>query len=369
MFGALVFSAGVALSGALFASAQTSAASPCATDFGYHAPGDGPCAVVDRTLRARVLAHYPPSLFGGNHVTSFALLRDGTVMVGTDEQGLFRIDGRGRMTTLWPPRDHCDGCHVTLFAPYVGGALAEYHYSWLVGVSTNGALADGPWTFADPAAMFDNVLGQDADGAVWLEGQTPAGQRIVYILNPATKAIQSIPGATFYGAQIFISIDGHAYSRNEKVGITELRGLPTFQERFIHAPLPSPPPSPIGTDGLTRTFFVAPDGSCWGSTATQILHLHVDGRLAVIRLAPPMLRGCIACGYRPRMAPDGSVFMFLANHAIHVTLADRVEVLDLPDIDRNGYYDYPTAFAPDGTLWYISIDDHAHLSSLVHVRY
>lgn len=369
LFGVLLFSTAVAMGGPQIASAQTGIGSPCLLQYQIAGPeGYSPCAAAFRTSSARLLARYVSSAFQGNAPNSFALLRDGTLMVGTDRQGLFRIDQRGRVATLWAPRD-CDECHVTLFAPYAGGVFAEYDYGWVVGIRSDGTFSYGPWTFATAGAMFDNVIGPDTDGAAWFAGSTSGGRRVVYVLNLATKAIQRVSSALFDKSQVFLSTDGHAYSRNGTVGITELRGIPSFQTHFVHPPLPDPPPPPPGSeDGSAFTWFVAPDGSSWGSTSTQILHLHADGRFAITRLARPMTRGCNGCLIFIREAPDGSAFYFVANRAIHITTDDRVEVIQLPDMDPQAYYAYPTAFAPDGTLWYISIDQQAHLSALVHVR-
>jgi len=97
---------------------------------------------------------------------------------------------------------------------------------------------------------------------------------------------------------------------------------------FVHAPISLP-----GWHAPLDVRAVGSDGSLWASTWTDVIHVHSDGRVHKIVLAPPILvKTAIPQAYPLTMARDGAVWVN-ASKLFRISNDDRVAVIDLPNYE------------------------------------
>lgn len=315
--------------------------------------GFEPCAPF-ATVRATVLATFPATVFGGDLVYNrrpYIALPDGSAMVAAGLGGLFRIDRKNRASVIWKPsqNDYWFSNPIELLAPFNDGVVL-YAAKSVIGVRKDGSVAFRKQVNpTEDNGGGENVTAtQDPDGTVWIAHRNGT-DRSVYAYVPRIHRVEHVPTDIAQGALI-ASFNGRAYE-NTPDGLFELGSVPTFRKRFVRKPItsPSPPPGQFGMDGRSSLLdiqAVGSDGSLWASTWTQVIHMHPDGSIHVIRLAPPIT----AIHMQPinfdlTVAHDGSVW--IASKPLRITNDDRVQVIDLPDND--GWR--RLSFSPDNSVW------------------
>jgi len=124
---------------------------------------------------------------------------------------------------------------------------------------------------------------------------------------------------------IVASQDGRVYDSTND-GLFALKALPHFQRRFVHKPVAlSTPPRHFGIDRYPAFLdiqVIGSDGSLWGTTFTQAIHVHPDGSIFVVRLAPPLTAIRIPPhNLELTIARDGAVW--LASSLVRIPNDDR----------------------------------------------
>jgi hypothetical protein len=282
--------------------------------------------------------------------------------------GLFRINRSNRTSILWQPNEVDYYGHtgsLDLLSPLNEGILVLYDSKELRGVRVDGALAFRiPVDAADANGRAPISAAQDSEGTVWIaDGNGPKG--MVYAYAPRTQRFESVPGE-FAQAVVFADPGRRVYA-NTRDGLFALGSVPRFDRRLVHAPIPAPAPAPeqYGTDCPTLRGIqaVGPDGSLWASTCTQVIHVHRDGSIHVIRLAPPItsMKG-LPSAIQLIMARDGAVWISWRK-LIRITGDDEVQVIGIP---RNGVWNRSLSFGPDNTGWAVSLVFDGGNDSVVH---
>ncbi len=208
--------------------------------------------------------------------------------------------------------------------------------------------ADGSLAFRLPLA-FDSVA-QDAEGVVWLlKGRFPDQTLYAYFPRTQTQATLRLPKGIY---SIFRSPNDRVYASNSD-GLFELDFRPTVRARLVHGPVRRELSSYRGLD-----FFVSPvqavgrDGSLWASTPTQVIHVHPDGALRVMRFTePPNSMTMPWPAIHLTMTRDGAVWATWGK-IIRIDNSDRIQVLTLPQPD--GLRD--VRFGADSSLWLVVRD-------------
>ncbi len=337
--------------------------SPCAlrSDVGGPAPQNYDSCAPFTTVSTRVISSFSEEAFHGDNPSKVVALRDGSAIVSAN--ALFRIDYRDRVTTLWPSFTDSSGGEnfFEMMAPFREGVLAfywpnsDYRQSWVVGVRTNGSLAFRI-PLGEPHGGYTGEslrAAQDHDGVIWIDEPDRFSGSGINAYFPQSGAIERL--ADFGG--LFLSPAGRAYAHNN--GLYVLGGRPRAHTRFLHTqvPLPSPPANQRGVDHYSGTMGIAevgPDGSFWGSTLTQVVHLHPNGMLRVIRLRHPVfLEMHPQVDISLRMAPDGSVWFQGFEKFVRITKDDRVQVIPLPLPNEDPYAGIDYSFGPDSSVWYV----------------
>lgn len=305
-----------------------------------------------KNVGIHIQAVIPNRAFGKGRVPKdIAVLSNGTVLVQTDGDALYRIVN-GRVGMLWGPNARCGtSAHFQfsfaqpfddelllnisaerlvddelVFGPYSGGTIA--------------VRADGSLAFRLPASSssIDSVE-QDAEGTLWLlYGNMPNQEVRAFSPRARTSVLLQPPLAVY---KMFRS-NGHVYVTNFQ-GLFELDARPTVTARFVHGPIQGRPIQVVGRDG-----------SFWASTSTDVIHVHPNGAIRVMQLiAPPMSLQML----HPQpdidltMAPDGSVWASW-DKRVRIDDDDRIEVLTVPgDQLRAG-----VKLGRDSSLWVLASD-------------
>jgi hypothetical protein len=294
---------------------------------------------------------FPASKFIEHSVDSIAALDDGSVMVIGD--GLYLISGRNRVDMLWPPRaqDFWYG-----LSPAREGAMALYRNEDVLGVREDGSLA---FRFAVPGADRGHVdhltLLEDRHDTIWMLASVNYVQAL-YSVNESTGHAKAATVNSVI-ARIFLDPKGEAYVALRDGTILLLNASSEPRARIFHEPvaLESAPPGQFGTDGAWEVEGVGSDSSIWLSNFTTVAHVHPDGRIAYRRLIVPFtswktIPGAISL----RVAPDGSAWAYAPEGFVRITDADAVQSVTVPR-PMSGFA-FPYAFAPDGSVWYVSHD-------------
>jgi hypothetical protein len=298
-------------------------------------------------VRAGVLALFPTSVFNGGFYYNrrpLMALNDGSAMVTAGAGALFRIDSQNRVTLLWKEtrNDYWMNSGIALLAPFDESGVVLYLAKWVLGVRADGTIAFRKQVdFADGISSGYNVTAaQDRDGTVWF-AHVYGDNKTVYAYLPRTRQVEEVPNDVAHG-DLIAAPDGRVY-QDTRDGLFELKGLPRFHRNFVHAPIRL---SPDGAALEIRA--VGADGSLWASTWTDVIHVHPDGRVHKIVLAPPIL--VIAAMPQPfplTMARDGAVWVN-DSKLIRITSDDRVAVIDLPNYEA---WTRGPSFGPDNTPW------------------
>lgn len=341
---------------------------PCVFDSRFGS-GYEPCAPFTR-VHAHALATFTSSVFGdwfGEARRPVVALNDGSAMVEAGSGGLYRIDNQNHVAVLWLPDEHdWYGDPIELLAPFSGGAVV-YAAKSVLGVRVDGSVvfrkqienADKNWL------GFRVTASQDAKGIVWFSDGNWS-KTSVYAYLPHARKIVTLPSVLAQG-QIIAAPDGRVYE-NGHDGLFSLTSAPQVHSRFVHSPisLPPRPADQFGIDTFSSSAdiqAVGSDGSLWGSTYTQVIHVHPDGSIHTIRLAPPITAIKMPpINFHLTMARDGSVW--LPGKLVRITNDDRVQAIDLPHAD--GWRLGPS-FGPDNTAWAITTgEDGGSSENVVH---
>jgi hypothetical protein len=305
-----------------------------------------PCAPFTN-VRAGVIALFPwKTVFSGGvgyNREPLSALNDGSAMVAAGYGALFRIDPHNRVTMLWKETrsDYWMNSGIALLAPFDESGVVLYVAKWVLGVRADGTTAFRKQVdFADGNWAGDNVTAaQDRDGTVWFAHVYD--NKTVYAYVPRTRQVEEVPNDVAQG-DLIAAPDGRVY-QNTRDGLFELKSLPHFHRNFVHAPITLP-----GWHAPLDIRAVGSDGSLWASTWTDVIHVHPDGRVHKIVLAPPIL--VITAMLQPyplTMARDGAVWVN-GSKLLRITNDDRVAVIDLPNYDA---WTRGPSFGTDNTPW------------------
>ena len=284
-------------------------------------------------MRAGVIALFPwKTVFSGaagSNREPLLALNDGSAMVAAGYGALFRIDPHNRVTMLWKEtrNDYWMNSRIALLAPFDGSGVVLYVAKWVLGVRADGTIAFRKQVdFADQSWGGGNVNAvQDRDRTVWFS-HVFGDDKTVYAYVPQAHHVENVPNDVVQG-DLIAAPDGRVYL-NRSDGLFELKSLPHFHRNFVHAPISLP-----GWHAPLDVRAVGSDGSLWASTWTDVIHVHSDGRVHKIVLAPPILvKTAIPQAYPLTMARDGAVWVN-ASKLFRISNDDRVAVIDLPNYE------------------------------------
>jgi hypothetical protein len=274
---------------------------------------DAPCAPFT-VVKANVLATFSQRVFWGGLASgrqSMTVLDDGTVMIAGRRGGLFRIDRQNHVVALWTPSDNNYGAGdpIQLLGPIAGGVVISTG-NLLLGVREDGSLQFRKQV--EPTQNGGRMIAlQDRDGTVWMQYPTAQGST-TYAYVPRDGRIEEVPQQIAQG-KLFPGSDHRVFASTTS-GIFELISEPHFSRRLAHAVITLPPGAvaPYGIDAFRSSVDIqaaGSDGSLWGSTLTQIVHVHPDGAIRVLRLIPPIIQiTMLPQTFDLAIAPDGSVW-------------------------------------------------------------
>jgi hypothetical protein len=271
-------------------------------------------------------------------------LNDGGAMVAAGYGALFRIDPQSRVTMLWKEtrNDYWMNNGIALLAPFNESGVVLHVAKWVLGVRADGTIAFRKQVdFADHNWGGENVTAaQDRDGTVWFAHVYD--DKTVYAYIPRAHQVEEVPKGVAQG-DLIVAPDGRVY-QNMPGGLFELMSLPHFHRIFVHAPFRLP-----GWNAALDVSAVGPDGSLWSSTWTDVIHVHSDGSVHKIVLAPPILvKTAIPQAFPLTIARDGAVWVKGNSKLIRISNDDHVSMIDLPGYE--GWTRGPS-FSPDNTPW------------------
>lgn len=318
-----------------------------------------PCAPY-ASVPSTILGTLPQTAFGaGNNPASVLALNEPWAVVGTDNDALFRVNQNHKVANIWPPEGRRNDYGLNVLGRFRDGLLVSYSSggTWLIGVRTDGSLAFRKRVELAQTAPNGNPPTsaiEDSAGVIWVDSEHNS-RADVYAYFPKTDRLEAVPGNF---SHLFGDVRGNVYAWGSG-GLYTLASAPQIHARFFHGPLPLPSPLPNqfgqdwpGVAGAIRA--VGPDGSLWASTDTQVIHMHADGTIRVMRLRRPRTwNATIASNMDLRMAPDGSVWRQSFQEFVRISSDDRVETISVPW--RHGDDDYTASFsiAPDSSVWYV----------------
>ncbi len=290
------------------------------------------CAAF-RDVPIRTLTVIPSWRFPqGQQPEGASALADGSVLVNTDYQALYRIIS-GHITTIWPPPERCK--HSKHFWFGLAGSFDDQAVL-KHGDSVAGVRPDGSLSF-DRDYLSNLVSVVQADGIIWFFRRNDQGYSLDAYDPRTRKAVEvDVPGIeSFFG-----SPNRHAYAGTRK-GLYEMKARPTPRAQLVRASYEDALPQGVG-----------PDGSFWASTITDVIHVHRDGAVHVMQFIPPITSGS-SLRREPislNMAPDGSMWIQWTG-LIRITNDDRIQRLEFP---REGDWSRPISFGPDSSVWLVA---------------
>jgi hypothetical protein len=285
----------------------------------------------------RVLRAMPNAAFGEeNAPLEIAVLDDGSVMVRTDGDGLYRIV-RGRAYRVWAPNPRCG--RALHFGFSLAGSLGDAVAMTIGPESTLVTRPDGSKAFALPYSFEYGAFARGVDGVLWFLEERPPGEP-VRAYFPATGHVVTLDTLQEVRS-LFRSPNGRVYASNSD-GLFELDARPRPRARMVHGPIEDD-----GRPAAVQT--VGADGSLWASNPSDVIHVRPDGTTHVLRLItwtvvtrPPTDIPLVA-------APDGSVWTMRWS-LTRIDKDDRVSVLAIPS---SGEHD-TVYVGPDSSLWTIA---------------
>lgn len=315
----------------------------------------------------KFLAAFPSGAFGRDTTPRHIVTLDnGSVIVQTDRDGLYRIAG-GRVRGLLPSNPRCgDASHFRfdLVGSFDDAVLVSVHHyrrnSPHITRQLNGLMVQEPLitALADTTAALREdgsvafqlpfsyaSVAEDAGGVVWLFKAGPS-DRTVYAYLPRTARMMSVEAPDDI-VSMFRSPNGHVYVSNFD-GLYELDAQPTAHARMVHGPLET-----FG-ESAGSIQAVGADGSLWATTPTDVIHLRPNGTRRVMHLTSPTNMEVSSAMTPPislTMSPDGAVWNTGSN-VVRIGNDDRVAVWHLPPSEQRG----DLKFAPDSSLWVVAND-------------
>lgn len=308
-----------------------------------------------KTVAIHVLNVFPNSAFGEDVLPEDVVpLDDGTILVHTQRNGLFRIVN-GRITTVWRPHSACPPLanstfrveqgfddellgRFTALVRNVRTGFYEDGRSQLAAIRGDGSIAFR-WPLA-PATI--DTIAKDASGVVWALNKGSPQALLAYF--PRTNRLITVASPNDVN-KIFRSPNGHVYLSND-AGLFVLESRPTVHVRMVHRAIG------WSFQGVGR------DGSLWVSTPFEVVHVHANGAIGRLQLrdtSPPMVisGGTIGWGRHNidlTMTPDGAVWTTGAGVRIgnddHITVVKQPENADHTDV----------RFGSDSTMWVVARD-------------
>ncbi len=252
-----------------------------------------------------VLTAIPSGVFGRDTPPQgIAVLDDGTVMVRTDRDGLYRIANR-RVQKAWQPNSRCGfpaRSHFEFAGSFDGALLLPEHHDRSEDTTAAVRAIGHRWFGLD--FSYASVV-PDARGIVWLFKGGPS-DRTIYAFNPRTKLLASAetPNDIF---SMFRSPNGRVYATNTD-GLYELDSRPTVRARLVRTP--TVPGAVIQAVGR--------DGSFWSATSTEVIHVRPNGTsraMVLVEHEPPrvmsenVVRPLASPPMSLEMTPDGAVWI------------------------------------------------------------
>ena len=302
---------------------------------------DTPCAAFT-TAGLKVLTAIPAGAFGrDNSPEDIGVLDDGSVMVRTDRDGLYRIVDR-HIQMVWRPNPLCavPARRFDLAGAFDDEMLLTEHHD-RTDDTTAAVRANGSRTFQLPFSYAS--VAQDASGVVWLF-KGGASDRTAYAYVPRTRALTSleIPNDIF---SIFRSPNGHVYATNLD-GLYELDSRPKPRARLIHGP--------IVPGGVIQA--VGRDGSLWAATPNEVIHVRPNGTWHGMLLVEPQGQVIEMSVVRRIVTPmsltmtnDGTVW--IVSGIVRIDNNDRIEVMrPRPSESWN------LKLGPDSSIWALVSD-------------
>lgn len=302
---------------------------------------DTPCAAFT-TAGLKVLTAIPASAFGrDNSPEDIGVLDDGSVMVRTDRDGLYRIVDR-HIQMVWRPNPLCaiPARRFDLAGAFDDEMLLTEHHDrsddTTAAVRANGSPAfQLPFSYASVA--------QDASGVVWLF-KGGASDRTVYAYVPRTPTLTSLEIPEDISS-IFRSPNGHVYATNLD-GLYQLDSWPKPRARLIHGS--------IVPGGVIQA--VGRDGSLWVATSDQVIHVRPNGTRHAMLLVEPQGRVIEMSPVRRIVTPmsltmtrDGTVW--IVSGIVRIDGNDRIEVMRPPPSES-----WNVKIGPHSSVWALVSD-------------
>jgi hypothetical protein len=289
-----------------------------------------------------------------------ATLSDGSLVVQTF-RALYRIhedtisplwDGRTRLPRpqvfYWkagstpPPRMPTPAPYfgdVELLGAFDDTAVFQFGSDWIYGVGSDGTVKLRFYLAGSDMSDRPTFAGRDRDGTLWFKAISKRSNRdTAYALYPngTLSALPTTVGIAFQGST------GSVYATNDSA-LFELRSIP-----YVHARLVVTwDRLRFGNMNSLRRHQVGADGSLWSSSATSVVHRHLDGRFDEIRLRGPFMTiSHIPIPFDIRSSSDGSVWLASPTKLVRITSDDRIEVMNVPDLGAS-----ELRTASDGSVW------------------
>ncbi|HEV3092558.1 MAG TPA: beta-propeller fold lactonase family protein [Candidatus Cybelea sp.] len=310
---------------------------------------DAACAPFDKA-GIRVVTAFQSSAFGRDTLPQdIAVLDDGTVMVRTDRDGLYRIADR-RVQKVWQPYLPCGlptRSHFDFAGSFDDSLLLTVHHDGSED-TTAAVRASGSQVFALDFSYA--AVAQDARGVVWLFKGGPS-DRTIFAYVPRTRVLASAetPNDIF---RMFRSPNGRVYATNAG-GLYELDSRPTVRARLVG--VPSVPGAVIQAVGR--------DGSLWSATSTEVIHVRRNGTSRAMLLVAPeqnVERTIPRLVSQPmslepmslEMTPDGAVWT-AGGKLVRIDSDERIDALTPPPWQTwSG-----VKFGGDSSAWMLARDD------------
>lgn len=348
--------------------------SPCALSSPASVVAQPPCSPFTVVRPHTIATFFKSRFFGSGPLTTLA---DGSAVIADAPYALFRIRGdqTGVMWAPWgshyydrygalnsalywigspPPEPSPSPAWTSYYFDLLGSfdntTVIQYGDYWIYGIATNGATVFRFSRAGTDLAGQPVVVGRDPDGILWFEsGSKRFGRNAVYAFDLKTERMKPLATAV---ENVFQGPAGFIYATLEK-NLVVLRSTPDVQAHYYRGPITLDAADVYGsTDFHGKTDIaisrIAADGSAWASTPTRVIHMHRNGKVAVIQLSTfPSVISHPPTPIVLQPAPDSSAWTVGHNKLVRITSDDRVEVMPFPG---SGFYPQ-LRFSPDATVW------------------